>query len=219
VFTFPDNLTVTGNLSIDRLVSGWVPQSQITGITIPLSNASWNGVTGLTFGTNVTFNGLTISASNITNATFGSTTGVYTFPNNLTINGNLTLGGLGNYFSGAFIGDGALVHSINASSISQGFLPQSRISGITIPAANVTGLVNGVFSTASSVNYNNTSDVKFGFGTSTVPTNSSFDIKYNVSVSQQNNVANNTWQLFYDTTGTCKSKMGYNGTHFVITNC
>jgi hypothetical protein len=36
---------------------------------------------------------------------------------------------------------------------------------------------------------------------------------------QQNNVANNTYQMFYDTAGTCTSKVGYNGTHTVWTAC
>lgn len=60
---------------------------------------------------------------------------------------------------------------------------------------------------------------RVGIGTSSPNVNSTLEVKGNVTVAQQNNVANNTWQFFYDTTGVCRTKMGYNGTHFLITSC
>jgi cytoskeletal protein CcmA (bactofilin family) len=234
-----------------------ISQANITGITIPLVNASWNGVTGLTLGVNVTWGGITNLP--LTNTTWNGVTGL-AFGTNVTFNGlsslvlgtnvtwsgvtgltfgtNVTFNGLSSLvlgtnvtWSGVTIGQSNITGiTIPASNVTgkdySHLVSQANITGITIPASNVTGkdyslLVSQANITGITLPQANITGITIpasNVTNNTFPTGA-FTFQGNITSKQQNNVANNTWQIFYDTTGTCKTKMGYNGTHFVITSC
>jgi hypothetical protein len=172
----------------------------VTGLTFG-TNVTFSGLTGLTFTDNITgqlpqsrISGIAIPASNVTNGTF-PTVGLYTFKSNLTVQGNITgsenITALSN-----FIGDGSLLSNLNATAISQGFLPQSRISGITIPAGNVTNTT--YFQSASN-----------------------YTFQGSVHIRQETNTVNNTGIKFYSTAANNPTPMCivHNGTGLLIQTC